>query len=457
VPEAYPPGKKEKTGLPPSSPSARTFFIRTFGCQMNVNDSERVAGLLQSQGLRAVHDAAEADFVFLNTCAVREKATAKFRHALGRLRRLKAERPGLRVGVGGCVAQLEGDTLLARAKHVDVLVGTHNLHRVPALLGEAATTGRPAVDLDRKADAFAIPGEIAAHESPVRAYVTVMEGCNHVCSFCVVPRTRGPEANRPADDVVREVQALVGRGYPEVMLLGQTVNAYRHGDTDFAGLLARVDAVEGLRRLRFTTSHPEHVNVRMADAIRDLPRVCPYLHLPFQSGSDRVLASMRRGYTRQQYLDTIALLRSRAPDLALSTDVIVGYPGETPAEFEQTLAVLEQVGFDGLFAFAYSPRPGTAAARLADDVPEEEKRRRLHVVNAHQQEWQRRRHEARIGSVEEVLVEGADGGGRVSGRSRHFRIVHLDGAETLVGRLVAVGVTGAGPNALRGRLLQPVH
>jgi tRNA-2-methylthio-N6-dimethylallyladenosine synthase len=435
----------------------RTFFVQTFGCQMNVNDSERVSGLLRSRGLEAAATPAEADFVFLNTCAVREKATAKFRHSLGRLRRLKARRPELRIGVGGCVAQLEGEALLERAQPVDVLVGTHTLQRVPALLDEAAQTGRTAVDLDRTADAFAIPGEMAVHANPVRAYVTVMEGCNHVCSFCVVPRTRGPEVNRPPEDVVREVEALVSRGFPEVMLLGQTVNAYRSGGTDFAGLLARVDAVEGLQRLRFTTSHPEHVDERMAEALRDLPRVCPYLHLPFQSGSDRVLASMRRGYTRQGYFDTVARLRDRSPDLALSTDVIVGYPGETEAEFEETLAVLEEVGFDSLFAFSYSPRPGTAALRLADDVPDGEKRRRLRVVNAHQQQWQRRRHEARVGCVEEVLVEDVDGGGRVSGRTRHFRIVHLDGPESLVGRLTTVEITGAGPNALLGRLVQPVH
>jgi tRNA-2-methylthio-N6-dimethylallyladenosine synthase len=444
---------KDKTGSTRSVSAGRRFFIRTYGCQMNVNDSERVAGLLEAQGFQPVDSAAEADFVFLNTCAVREKATTKFRHALGRLRRLKAERPGLRVGVGGCVAQLEGETLLERAKHVDVLVGTHTLHRIPALLDEAATSGRTAVDLDRKADPFAIPGEMAAHESRVRAYVTAMEGCNHVCSFCVVPRTRGPEVNRAPADIVGEVRALVARGYTEVMLLGQTVNAYRHGATDFAGLLAQVDGVAGLERLRFTTSHPEHVDERMADALRDLRRVCPYLHLPFQSGSDRVLASMRRGYTRQEYLDTIALLRDRVPDLALSTDVIVGYPGETVGEFEETLAVLEGVGFDALFAFTYSPRPGTSAQRLVDDVPEDEKRRRLHVLNARQQQWQRGRHEARVGLVEEILVEEVDGRGRASGRTRHFRIVHLDGAPDLVGRLVKVEIAGAGPNSLQGRLL----
>ena len=424
---------------------------------MNVNDSEKVAGLLQSKGLEAAPSAAEADFVFLNTCAVREKATLKFRHALGRLRRAKAQRPQLRIGVGGCVAQLEGPALLDRARHVDLLVGTHNLHRVPDLLDEAAATGRVAVDLDRKADAFAVPEEVAAHGNPVRAYVTAMEGCNHVCSFCVVPRTRGPEVNRPPEDVVREVESLVARGFVEVMLLGQTVNAYRHGETDFAGLLARVSGVAGLRRLRFTTSHPEHVDERMADALGTLPRVCPYLHLPFQSGSDRILSSMRRGYTRRQYLDKVALLRDRVGDLALSTDVIVGYPGESEAEFEESLGVLEAVGFDALFAFTYSPRPGTAALRLADDVPEGEKRRRLHLLNAHQQQWQRRRHEGRIGLTEEVLVETVDGDGRVSGRTTQFRIVHLDGPADLVGRLVQVEITGAGPNALQGRLSQPVH
>ncbi len=436
--------------------TSRSFFIQTFGCQMNVNDSERVSGLLRSRGMEPAESADQADLVFLNTCAVREKATAKFRHALGRLRRLKAGRPELRIAVGGCVPQLEGETVVARAKHVDVLVGTHTLHRILELIEAAAANGTTAVDLDRKADAFAIPGEIAAHGNPVRAYVTVMEGCNHVCSFCVVPRTRGPEVNRPPEDVVREVEAAVRRGFREVMLLGQTVNAYRHGATDFAGLLERVNEVPGLERLRFTTSHPEHVDDRMTVALRDLPRVCPYLHLPFQSGCDRVLASMRRGYTRQGYLDTVARLRDRVPDLALSTDVIVGYPGETAAEFEDTLTVLERVGFDSLFAFSYSPRPGTTALRLADDVPEAEKRRRLHEVNAHQQQWQRRRHQARVGLVEDVLVESVDGGERVSGRSSHFRIVHLDGTAGLVGRTVKVEITASGPNALQGRLLQPV-
>jgi tRNA-2-methylthio-N6-dimethylallyladenosine synthase len=424
---------------------------------MNVNDSEKVAGVLRARGHEPAPDAESADFVFINTCAVREKAAQKLDHSLDRLGWLKRQRPELRVGVGGCVAQLEGRSILDRARHVDVLVGTHNLLQVPDLLEQAIEEGTPAVDLDRKADAFAVPPADVAHGSPVRAYVTAMEGCNHVCSFCVVPRTRGPEVSRPPEEIVGEVQSLVRRGYPEVMLLGQTVNAYRHGDVDFAELLARVDGVSGLMRLRFTTSHPEHVDHALGAALRDLERLCPYLHLPFQSGANRVLSAMRRGHTRAQYLEIVSRLREVVPDLALSSDVIVGYPGETQAEFEDTLGVLEEVGFDSLFAFAYSPRPGTAAALAADDVSAREKQRRLQVVLDFQQRRQREQHAARVGVTEDVLVDTVDGGGRVSGRTPHFRIVHFDGPEVLVGRLVKVEVTGSGPNALTGRLAQAIH
>jgi tRNA-2-methylthio-N6-dimethylallyladenosine synthase len=437
--------------------SKKRFFVQTYGCQMNVNDSEKVEGLLRAEGLERASTTESADVVFINTCAVRDKAQAKLHHSLSRLKRLKKQRPELRIAVGGCVAQLEGRKIVERAKHVDVLVGTHNLARVPGLIESSYGASEALVDLDRGADAFAVPPSLVAHSNPVRAYVTAMEGCNHVCSFCVVPRTRGPEVNRPVEAIVSEVEALVARGFPEVMLLGQTVNAYRHGAIDFAGLLARVHEVRGLRRLRFTTSHPEHVGERMAEAFRDLPRVCPYLHLPFQSGSDRVLASMRRGYDRAAFLERIALLRDRRPDLALSTDVIVGYPGETEAEFEETLGVLETVGFDALFAFAYSPRPGTLALRLPDDVPEEVKRRRLHVVNDRQQRRQRERNLSLVGSEDEVLFEAVDPDGRIFGRTPHFRIVHSEGPSSLVGQAARVVITAGGANSLRGRLAQAVH
>lgn len=438
------------------STGKKRYLVETFGCQMNVNDSEKVAGLLQAEGYEPVERAADADFVFVNTCAVREKAAAKLFHALGRLRHLKAQNPDLVVGVGGCVAQLNGTSIVERAPVVDVLVGTHNVARVPELLRQVLETGQRGIDLDRKADTFTIPNASIAHGSPVRAYVTAMEGCNHVCSFCVVPRTRGPEVNRPVDQIVGEVEELVGRGYPEVMLLGQTVNAYERDGLDFAGLLERVHDVPGLQRLRFTTSHPEHVSSRMADAFRDLPRLCPYLHLPVQSGSDRILESMRRGYDRAAYIEKIALLRDRRPDIALTSDVIVGYPGETEEDFEATVSLIDEVGMEGLFVFTYSPRPGTTALRLEDDVPEGEKLRRLKVLNERQQRAQAARNAARVGGAETVLVDSVDAeAGRISGRTPHFRIVHTDGAPDRLGRTIDVRITGSGPNALTGEPVVP--
>ena len=430
--------------------TASRFFIETFGCQMNVNDSEKVAGLLLADGYERADTAADADFVFINTCAVREKAAEKLFHALGRLRRLKVQKPGLVIGVGGCVAQLQGAGVLERAPYVDVLVGTHNVARVPELVRRARAGFAGCVDLDRKADSFTVPDAAIAHSSPVRAYVTAIEGCNHVCSFCVVPRTRGPEACRPADEIVREVRSLVDRGYSEVVLLGQTINAYQHAGVGFADLLEHVHEIPGLRRLRFTTSHPEHVDERMADAFRDLPRLCPYLHLPVQSGSDRILESMRRGYTSAEYRETVALLRGRRPDLALSSDIIVGYPGETEADFQATADLLDEVGFDGLFVFLYSPRPGTTALRLPDEVPEEVKLRRFQALNDAQQVRQGRRNAERVGTREEVLVDTVASNGRASGRTPHFRIVHLDGSTERLGKTVDVEIVAAGRNALQG-------
>jgi tRNA-2-methylthio-N6-dimethylallyladenosine synthase len=434
------------------------FFVETFGCQMNVNDSQKVEGLLLAEGHERASSADDADFVFINTCAVREKAQEKLFHSLGRLKKAQRARPELKIGVGGCVAQLEGERVLSRAGNVNLLVGTHNVARVPDLLRQVSEGSGPLVDLDRSADSFTVPDADIAHSSSVRAYVTAMEGCNHVCSFCVVPRTRGTEVCRPAEAILAEVRSLVARGYPEVMLLGQTVNAYARDGIDFAGLLAAVDAIPGLVRLRFTTSHPEHVDARFAAAVRDLERLCPYLHLPVQSGSDRVLESMRRGYTRAGYLEKVALLREHRPDLALTSDLIVGYPGETEAEFQDTIDLVDAVGFDGLFVFAYSARPGTTALRLDDDVPEAEKKRRVRVLNERQQRFQALRHAERIGSIEEVLVESVDAPGRLSGRSRRFQLVHFDGPAEWRGQLRAVEITGSGPNALTGRVAgQTLH
>jgi tRNA-2-methylthio-N6-dimethylallyladenosine synthase len=434
----------------------KRFFIETFGCQMNVNDSEKVAGLLMAEGQEAVGSAEEADFVFVNTCAVREHASEKLYHALGRLRKLKRRRPDLLVGVGGCVAQLQGAAIRDRARGVDLLVGTHAISRVPDLLRAARRGESGLTDLDRGADAFSVPSAAIAHSSAVRAYVTVMEGCNHVCSFCVVPKTRGTEVCRAPEAILDEVRSLVGRGYPEVMLLGQTVNAYSYGSTDFAGLLRDVGKIPGLARLRFTTSHPAHVGKPLAEALRDVPALCPYLHLPVQSGSNALLESMRRGYTREGYLETVAILRGDVPDLALSSDVIVGYPGETEADFEATVSLVDEVGFEGLFVFAYSPRPGTTAFRLGDPVPEGEKKRRVNVLNAHQQRRQAARNARLVGSRLEVLVDSVSNPGHLVGRTRDFRIVHMAGSADLLGRLVEVAVKDSGPNALVGDI-QTIH
>jgi len=430
----------------------KRYYIETFGCQMNVNDSEKVAGLLRASGYEEAASPEQAEAVFINTCAVREKAADKLFHSVGRLRRQQRDRPELKIGVGGCVPQLIGaDSVMARAPGLDLVVGPHNVGNVAALFERAREGEKGLVDLDRKADRFSVPDELVAHTNPVRAYVTAMEGCNHVCSFCVVPRTRGPEVCRPLAEIVGEVAKLVARGVPEVMLLGQTVNAYRHAGADFADLLAAVHSVPGLKRLRFTTSHPEHVDLRVAEAMGSLERLCPYLHLPVQSGSDRILASMRRGYTVAEYRQKVALLREHVPNLAISSDFICGYPSESEAEFEASLALVEEIGFAGLFVFAYSPRPGTTALRLEDDVPEREKRRRVQVLNDFQQRQQRRRNEARVGAIEDVLAEALGEDGKLSGRTADFRSVHFEGASEWIGRCIPVEIVEAGANSLIGR------
>jgi tRNA-2-methylthio-N6-dimethylallyladenosine synthase len=307
-----------------------------------------------------------------------------------------------------------------------------------------------ALDSPSERASFDTPAAVVAHSSRTRAYVTVMEGCNHVCSFCVVPRTRGRESCRPVDLILAEVRHLIRSGYREVTLLGQTVNAYRWEGMDFAGLLEAVAGVSGLERLRFTTSHPEHVDARLADALATGVPICPYVHLPVQSGSDRILARMRRGYTREGYLERVRLLREAVPGLAVSSDVIVGYPGETDEDFEQTMTLLDEARFDSLFCFTYSPRPGTTAFSEPDDVPALVKRARLARLNAHQQQAQARRNAVHVGKQVDVLIEGRARDGSLEGRTPHFQIVHLQGDDSLIGSTVAVRIEVAGANALRG-------
>jgi tRNA-2-methylthio-N6-dimethylallyladenosine synthase len=437
-------------------------YIRTFGCQMNEYDSDRMADVLgqaQPGGVEATDDPAEADIVLFNTCSVREKAQEKVFSDLGRLRALKRERPGLVIGVGGCVASQEGANIVSRAPYVDVVFGPQTLHRLPALIEARRRTGRAQVDIS-------FPEiEKFDHLPPARvdgasAFVSIMEGCSKYCSFCVVPYTRGEEVSRPFEDVLTEVAGLAEQGVREVTLLGQNVNAYLGatgaGDerADFAMLLDYVAEIPGIERIRYTTSHPREFSQRLIDAHGTIARLAGHVHLPVQSGSDRVLAAMKRGYTVLEYKSIVRRLRAARPDVSITSDFIVGFPGETEQDFERTLALIEEVGFDGSFSFVYSPRPGTPAADLADETPQAVKLERLRRLQAATDAHARRISDSMVGTVQRVLVEGPSrkDPAELAGRTENNRVVNFAGAPRLVGRLVDLGITAALPHSLRGEL-----
>jgi tRNA-2-methylthio-N6-dimethylallyladenosine synthase len=446
----------------------RKYRIETFGCQMNVHDSERMAGLLRAAGYEPAASDVEADLIVINTCSVREHAEEKLYTRLGELRVLR-DTTGRRatVAVTGCVAQQEGSALLGRKNgHViDVVLGTRRLKMLPMLSGAAGQGAAPAVDT-RPLDDVSFPVGVAERSDRVRAYVTIIEGCNDHCAFCVVPHTRGHERMRSKADILQDVRHAVDSGRKEVVLLGQIVNHYRAPDDpgcDFAGLLESVDRVPGIARIRFTSPHPRHASPRLIEAIRDLPRVCKHLHLPVQSGSSRILKAMRRRHTREEYLDLVARIRAAVPGITLSTDVIVGFPGEADEDFEQTLSLTRTVRYHSMFSFKYSPRPNTLAARrLADDVPEEEKTRRIVALQSLQKAIQSRLHDAAVGTVAEVLVDTVEraGDGQVSGRTSGNTVVNctlpadtrLDEAGAWLGRLARVRIERAGPHGLRGTI-----
>jgi len=429
--------------------------VITYGCQMNEYDSERVVGLLREQRYELTENAADADLILVNTCAIREKAEDKVFSKLGELRALKRERPELVLGVMGCMAQLQQGTVQKRAPYVDLVFGSPAVARVGELVERVRRERRPLMDI---AEAPLV--KITARPpsaSQVKAYVTVMEGCEKHCTFCVVPRTRGRERSHPPEAIVAEVRGLVAAGCREVTLLGQTVNAYGRDltpPTDLAELFRRVNDVEGLARIRFTTSNPYNLTPKLIAAMRDVPKVCEWFHLPLQSGSDRVLARMNRGYTRAEYLDLIAALRDAVPELALSTDLIVGFPGETEAEFEATLEMVERVQYDNVFAFRYSRRPGTPAAEMADQIAEDEKARRNARLLAVVERVTTARSARLAGQVVEVLVEGASrrNRGELSGRTRCNRVVNFEGGAAAVGDVVAARVTDVMPHSLRATL-----
>jgi tRNA-2-methylthio-N6-dimethylallyladenosine synthase len=440
---------------------ARKYLIETFGCQMNVHDSERMAGLLEQAGFEATTDAADADVVVINTCSVREHAEDKLYTRLGELR-VMAQELGHDplVAVAGCVAQQEGEAIVKRSAGVaDIVLGTQAIRRLPMLVEQAArgmdARRPPVVDLSPYDD-VTFPLGVTRRHDPVKAYVTIIEGCNEFCSFCVVPYTRGHERMRPRADILGEVREAAATGHREVQLLGQIVNHYEapdEPDCDFAALLEAVHEVPGIERIRFASPHPRHVSDRFLQTIRRLPKVCRHLHLPVQSGSTRVLEAMRRRYSRESYLDLVGRIRETLPDVALSTDMIVGFPGETDADFEATLSLTRQVGYQSMFSFKYSPRPNTLAAkRLADDVPEAEKTRRIVALQVLQREVQEGLNRRLVGTRVDVLVDAvsrrrpAD----VSGRTPQNLVVNLPGAGHWIGRTVAVEVARAGAHSVWG-------
>ena len=431
--------------------------IETFGCQMNVHDSERMAGLLEQAGYELTHDVDDADLVVVNTCSVREKAEDKLFARLDALRGRPADPP--LVAVTGCVAQQEGSRLLERSARVDVVVGTQALRRLPLLVDEAAETGQRQVDVNPYDD-VSFPLGIAARRDPVKAYVTVIEGCNDYCSFCVVPYTRGHERMRPAQDVLAEVRDAAARGHREIHLLGQIVNHYHDPHQpghDFAWLLHQVHAVDGVERIRFASPHPRHVTRRLIEAMRDLPHVCKHLHLPVQSGSSRVLQRMRRRYSREAYLRLVAEVRDAIPNIALSTDMIVGFPGEDPDDFEDTLSLTETVRFHGMFSFKYSERPNTLASkRMPDTVPDGEKTERLMTLQALQRRIQVALNAERVGDDVEVLVDARSRRRpeELSGRTTQNTVVNFPGRSDWIGRTLTVRVDGAGPHSLRGTAIR---
>ena len=434
-------------------------FLRTYGCQMNEYDSAAIAGVLaQAEGLAPAARADEADVIVFNTCSVREKAQQKVFADLGRVKRLKRDNPRLMIAVGGCVASQEGAAIVARAPFVDVVFGPQTLHRLPELLARRRASGVPQVDVSfpeiEKFDRLPEPRVTGGS-----AFVSIIEGCSKYCSFCVVPYTRGEEVSRPFADVIGEIAALAARGVREVTLLGQNVNAWRSeiggASADFAELLRYVAEIDGIGRIRYTTSHPREFTQRLIDVHAELPVLAPHVHLPVQSGADRVLAAMKRGYTALEYRSIARRLQKARPGLSLTSDFIVGFPGETERDFEATLALARELAFDGSFSFLYSPRPGTPAAELPDTAPREVKLERLQRLQALLDAQSQAVSESMVGGVERVLVAGASkkDAGELAGRTGNNRVVNFPGDAALAGRFAEVRVTAARAHSLRGELL----
>ncbi len=436
---------------PAPAGNAKSFYIETFGCQMNAHDSEKVAGVLLARGYRAAPTAADADLMLYNTCSIREKAAQKVFSRLGEYRYAPK---GKVIGVLGCVAQQEGEEIFERAPWVSLVCGSASYRKLPELVEQLEQGGRRVMGLDLDTDET-FETEITRRDNPIRAYLTIIEGCDYACSYCVVPHTRGPERSRRSDAVLSEARRLAEAGYTEIQLLGQTVNSYRDPSPrgrNFAALLREVASIDGIRRVRFTTSHPNDFTREIVEAIDSTPELCEHIHLPVQSGSTPILRAMRRTYTRDEYLEKIAWLRGAKKEFSLTTDVIVGFPGETDKDFEQTITLLDAVGYDGVFSFMYSPRPNTSASQLSGAITEEEKKKRLAILQERQRQIQLARNETLVGRTFEVLVDSHHAArGQWAGRTASNRVVNfVSQRENLLGKYVEVSVMRAGPNSLVG-------
>src|SRR5579875_1373746 len=436
----------------PAPASAKTFYIETFGCQMNVHDSEKVIGTLEQQGYTRVDDEAAADLILYNTCSIRDKAEQKVFHRLNDYKKLHAE--GKRFGVLGCVAQQEGEKIFERAPHVSLVSGSASYRRLPEMLVQLEAGATRITGLDDRQTEETFETEFTARSSPHRGYITIIEGCDKFCAYCVVPYTRGKERSRKSESVIAEARRIAGLGYTEIQLLGQNVNSYRdpEGKRSFAELLAGVGEVPGIRRVRFTTSHPRDFTRDIVEAIDAVPSLCDHVHLPVESGSSRVLKLMQREYTREQYLERIAWIKSARRTISMTTDIIAGFPGETAEDFAETIELLNEVQYDGVFAFKYSPRPNTPALSMPDSVEEEEKSKRLQILLERQREIQRANYEKHIGQIIEVMVEGLNPArGQVVGRTSQNKTLNFTTAHPIApapGVYLPVRVTKTFPNSL---------
>jgi len=442
----------------------KKLFIRTFGCQMNEYDSDKMADVLRdSEGITRTDNPEEADIILFNTCSVRKKAHERVFHDLGRIRSLKKEKPDLIIGVGGCVASKEGKSIVTRAPYVDVVFGPQTLHRLPKLIAERRRLGKPQVDTSfpeiEKFDNLP-PASVKG----ASAFVSIMEGCSKLCAYCIVPFTRGQEVSRPFDDVLTEVAGLADQGVKEVTLLGQNVNAYRgaivaedrsYDSTDLAMLIEHIAKIPGIERIRYTTSHPRELTSRLIDMYANVSKLVSHLHLPVQSGSDRILAAMKRGYTALEYKSLVRRLRDARPDITISSDFIVGFPGETDEDFEKTMKLIDDVRFDASFSFIYSPRPGTAASELSDDTPDDIKKKRLLRLQKRIDALTFDVSQAMVGSIERVLVEGLSkkSDNALAGRTENNRVVNFTGNPRLVNHFVDLVITQANPHSLRGEIV----